>query len=784
MNVLSIVPVLLLTPLLVLHAADNRSEIPKQALTEAANISAPGGAVGDPTTRFEREQERWRDVRGFNYLPSFGRTAVEIWIDKFDAAAVDRELGLGRKYFPQINTVRLWLSHDPFFKDPALFARNFETVLQICQNHRLRAIPVLFNDWHSVPDFGGVSREMIGYWFNTYGKKGQSPDYVFRPFLEAMFKVHAKDSRILAWDLCNEPFNNGGEAYLEWLRNTYQTAKALGATQPVGVSVAATMEQIKQIEPCSDVLMIHPYFASKVPWDVLTTFARERGKALLATECCWGSLNDASRADIIQSDCSVLMHQKVGFLGHALHESLVGDLHRPQFSPLHVASSASYMAFINMNGSLRPGHDVFNLYCQDISPAGAVAGTLAGPDKGGVIPSNANPHVLRDDGIYQNGGYWATPLPWLMDTLMSVDPAHAAAVFCDAVEDFQRRKDVNEWVNDNAPRKHGVRDYCASAALPLAGLRRLHAFLAHSGSPLPPDLAKRLDAAEAWLKPEAQRILRGSSRVGKGGVHIFTPDASGGYGAFWVRDWSYAIEGCPEAFTREEIRDGYLFLAAAQREDGCMPDRVRADGKGVYSPGSEAKPFSKNGSVDQSPFMVILCHQYWKLHGDLDPFHRTADKLEKAMRFTPRNPTNGLVAIPDASLFRPYSFMDSIPLVGDEQFSSVLFWDACNKLVEMFEADGQPARAALWRGEAERVKTAMQSLWNDKCGLFVAASDKWRQPSVWGSLFAIYTSMATPNQRERITRFCLDHQDLIVWRGQLRHLPKGTFWGRPQPEYE
>jgi hypothetical protein len=27
--------------------------------------------------------------------------------------------------------------------------------------------------------------------------------------------------------------------------------------------------------------------------------------------------------------------------------------------------------------------------------------------------------------------------------------------------------------------------------------------------------------------------------------------------------------------------DGYLFLAAAQRKDGCMPDRVAADGHGI-----------------------------------------------------------------------------------------------------------------------------------------------------------------------------------------------------------
>ena len=390
---------------------------------------------------------------------------------------------------------------------------------------------------------------------------------------------------------------------------------------------------------------------------------------------------------------------------------------------------------------------------------------------------------LRDDGSYQNGGYWATPLPWLMETIMRADPARAAAAFCDAVEDFQARKDINEWINDHAPKKRGVRDYCASAAMPLLGAKRLRAFLAESGGSLPPELAKKFDVSEKWLREQARRVLRGSSRAGKEGVRIFTPDATGGYGAFWARDWSYMIEGCPEAFTREEIRDGYLFLAAAQREDGCMPDRVRADGRGVYSPGGETKPFSRNGSVDQSPFMVILCHQYWKLHNDLDPFRRTADALEKAMRFTPRNPANGLVTITDATLFRPYSFLDTVPLVGDQQFDSVLFRDACVKLAEMFDAAGQGGRATPWRREAARVKQSLADLWDNECGLFVAAGGKWRQPSVWGSLFAVCTGVTTPEQSGRIARWCIDNQHLIVWRGQVRHLPKGTFWGRPEADF-
>ncbi len=400
--------------------------------------------------------------------------------------------------------------------------------------------------------------------------------------------------------------------------------------------------------------------------------------------------------------------------------------------------------------------------------------SAAEPNHGQEAASDA---FLRDNGTYQNGGYWATPLAWLMVTLGATDWQRAGTVFCEAVEDFQREKDVNEWVNDQAKPDRGVRDYCASASMPLAGLKQLRAMMAQGGHHWPSDLSNRVARAESWLRKESNRILRGSSLPGQGGVRIFTPDASAGYGAFWVRDWSYSIEGCPEAFTREEIRAGYAFLAAAQRADGCMPDRVRPDGKGVFSPGGEESPLSAHGSVDQSPFMVIVCHQYWRLFDDLEPFRKTMEGLEKAMAFTPRNPTNGLVRIHDSRQFRPYSFLDTVPLVGDEQFSSVLYWDACVKLAEMSEAAGRGESAIRWRKEAVRVKQGLASLWDDRLGLFVAASDHWRQPSIWGSLFAVYSGAATPAQAHRIRQYCQDNYQQIVRRGQVRHLPRGMFWG-------
>jgi hypothetical protein len=88
-------------------------------------------------------------------------------------------------------------------------------------------------------------------------------------------------------------------------------------------------------------------------------YARQLNKGVLATECCWGSPDDAERTQIVVSDCGNLSRAGIGFMPHALHESLVGDLHREQFG---VLSSASSMHFIAMDGSLRPGHEVFNSF--------------------------------------------------------------------------------------------------------------------------------------------------------------------------------------------------------------------------------------------------------------------------------------------------------------------------------------------------------------------------------------------------------------------------------------
>lgn len=298
----------------------------------------------------------YRDIRGFNYQPSYEATGYSIW-RQFQPAKFNTELGLGKQFFPKFNAVRYWLSFDAFAVDPAGFAGNFETAVAIAHSHGLRVIPTLFNNWHSVPEFGGISDEKLKYWFVNYGNRGTAANYVFRPFLEKVVGEHAKDARILAWDLCNEPHNNGDFALtLDWLTHTYGLCKGFGVTQPVSVSVQS---QIQSVDAISDLFMIHPYFANAAALGEAVAYARTKSKGVLATECCWGSLDDAVRVQSVASDCGALAQAGIGFMPHALHESLVGDLHRAQYG---VLSSASSMHFIAMDGSLRPGHEVYNTF--------------------------------------------------------------------------------------------------------------------------------------------------------------------------------------------------------------------------------------------------------------------------------------------------------------------------------------------------------------------------------------------------------------------------------------
>lgn len=301
-------------------------------------------------------------VRGFNYQPSYGSHGLEIWGDAFNLETIKREIGLGKKYFPGINTIRLWLSHDAFVRNGHAVSDRFHAVVDLADEFDVRLIPTLFNGWHSCPDFGGISYEMVSCW-------GIEPrfDEVFSPYIENIVKPHDDDDRILLWDLCNEPFNNAPcdatkKIILEWLQRVHRRCKDCGARAPLGIGSVPGMASIRLLEPISDVITFHPYFR-KTPEqlekfvDEVVAFSRLIKKPILATETGKGALDDKKRSEILTVELKTLATRGIGFTAHLLHHTLVADGHRPEDGP-----ESGYMAFIEKNGSLRPFHDIFNKF--------------------------------------------------------------------------------------------------------------------------------------------------------------------------------------------------------------------------------------------------------------------------------------------------------------------------------------------------------------------------------------------------------------------------------------
>ncbi len=313
--------------------------------------------------------DEYKAIRGFNYQPSYASHGLQIWGDSFNLDVIKKELEVGKQHFPGINTIRLWLSFDAFLQCPKSFGRKFDSVIDLGEDLEIRFVPTLFNGWHSLPDFGGISVEMVGYW-----GVGERFAGAFHPYIESVVKPHANDDRILLWDLCNEPFNNARcdstkQVILGWLKRVYQVCKQGDPSTPISVGSTSALDLIKLVEPISDVITFHPYHA----WTLLNAsvecfekningivaFANSVDKALLVTETGWGALEDQKRAETLVIELGILKKYDIGFLAHLLCHTLVADGHRPEYGPI---TAAGYMAFIESDGSIRPYHDVFNKY--------------------------------------------------------------------------------------------------------------------------------------------------------------------------------------------------------------------------------------------------------------------------------------------------------------------------------------------------------------------------------------------------------------------------------------
>lgn len=308
------------------------------------------------------------EVRGFNYHPSYSINALTDWF-LFDEDLWRRELTNGKEKFPKMNTVRLWLSWNAYCGMQGRFIECLRKAIEICRDLDIYVIPCLFNRWHD-PMVDGDSVYIDHFlpnssWLQKFGDP-------FSDYIDALCDAFGDEEQILVWDICNEPMAYNGDFperetiqkyELEWLHRVADRMRANNVSQPLGLG-STGMQPMEIFGDVCDVYLTHlyyrngetVYFENKVKRFVAES--EKTGKPLICSECCWGSVDDKERAELIRVTLSTFQKYGIGFVAHALQHCGCADLHGPEDGRL--TPNIGNLCFINKDGSMRPYHEVFN----------------------------------------------------------------------------------------------------------------------------------------------------------------------------------------------------------------------------------------------------------------------------------------------------------------------------------------------------------------------------------------------------------------------------------------
>jgi hypothetical protein len=284
----------------------------------------------------------------------------------------------------------------------------------------------------------------------------------------------------------------------------------------------------------------------------------------------------------------------------------------------------------------------------------------------------------------------------------------------------------------------------------------------------------------AFLEQAAKDVLSGCVREASDGTPLFTPDGRGNYPALWTRDFASMVEYAGDLMPAENVERCIDYLVRGIREDGAVPDRVQVDGRPVYAAGSPEDPLGEP-NLDNGPFLVFAAASGL----DRAPEERRPNLLRrwlpallKGMDYVPLA-SSGLVWNDPARPHSPYGFTDTVGKTGELFMESLLYWRAARILAGWEREIGASTdMGRIWEERAAAVEKNIGSLWDDRTGMFLAASGDCRQTDIWGNAFAIYYGFPLGGKADRIVDWLAANVAAYAWHGQIRHLPAGEYWQR------
>jgi hypothetical protein len=242
-------------------------------------------------------QQPW--LIGSNYVPKSAINQLEMWqADTFDPAEIETELtwaeGMG------MNTMRVFLHDLLWQQDAAGFRKRIDRFLTIASRHHIRPIFVLFDScWDPLPHLGPQHPPIPGVhnsgWVQSPGAKALADASQYsrlRAYVQGVVGAFAKDDRILAWDVWNEPGADNASSYAReelkdktarvaaLLPQAFQWTRDANPVQPLTSGLwavdtspdGANLGELQQIQLReSDILTFHNYtwpefFQREVKW--------------------------------------------------------------------------------------------------------------------------------------------------------------------------------------------------------------------------------------------------------------------------------------------------------------------------------------------------------------------------------------------------------------------------------------------------------------------------------------------------------------------------------------
>jgi GH35 family endo-1,4-beta-xylanase len=277
--------------------------------SQRAAVGAQGRTIWSPM-----RARAWGDSTGWlvgsNFAPSTAINQLEMWqADTFDPQTIDRELGWAESL--GFNTMRVFLHDLLWQQDSAGFLNRVDQFLTIAQRHHIRPMFVLFDAvWDPLPHLG-KQRAPIPHlhnsgWVQSPGAAILSDTTRYeslRPYVQGVVGRFAKDRRVIAWDIFNEPDNTNRPAYIAYeplnkpaltlilMRKAFEWARAMNPSQPLTaapwlgdyVDPARMRPATKFMLENSDVITFHSYDDSATVEKLITALERY-GRPIICSE--------------------------------------------------------------------------------------------------------------------------------------------------------------------------------------------------------------------------------------------------------------------------------------------------------------------------------------------------------------------------------------------------------------------------------------------------------------------------------------------------------------------